>query len=117
MSSTLSDTQPAASAPAGAAERRSRPHIVAFDLIRLIIMVFVVSVHTLAFGGGTVFTVLALAPGAGRADGFDHRVAKDTGGIYSVQDAVPISLGMLAAGCALWRGSDDRLGKTCLACW
>jgi poly(3-hydroxybutyrate) depolymerase/surface polysaccharide O-acyltransferase-like enzyme len=40
--------------PAGAAERRSRPHIVAFDLIRLIIMVFVVSVHTLAFGGGTV---------------------------------------------------------------
>lgn len=53
MSSVLSDTQPApsASAPAG---RRSRPRIAAFDLIRLIIMVFVVSVHTLAFGGGTV---------------------------------------------------------------
>jgi poly(3-hydroxybutyrate) depolymerase/surface polysaccharide O-acyltransferase-like enzyme len=31
-----------------------RPHIAAFDLIRLIIMVFVVSVHTLAFGGGQV---------------------------------------------------------------
>ena len=54
MSSALSDASPAASAPAGAAGRRSRPHIVAFDLIRLIIMVFVVSVHTLAFGGGTV---------------------------------------------------------------
>ena len=54
MSSTLSDTSPAASAPAGAVARRSRPHIIAFDLIRLIIMVFVVSVHTLAFAGGTV---------------------------------------------------------------
>ena len=54
MSSALSDTQPAPSASAAAAGRRSRPHIVAFDLIRLVIMVFVVSVHTLAFGGGTV---------------------------------------------------------------
>jgi len=59
VSSTLSDTQPATSAragapTAGAAGRRSRPHVVAFDLIRLIIMVFVVSVHTLAFGGSTV---------------------------------------------------------------
>ena len=59
MSSALSDTsqagtQPAPSVPAGVAGRRSRPHIVAFDLIRLVIMVFVVSVHTLAFGGGTV---------------------------------------------------------------
>ena len=52
MSSTLSDTPPAASAPAAAAAGRSRPHIIAFDLIRLIIMVFVVSVHTLAFAGG-----------------------------------------------------------------
>jgi poly(3-hydroxybutyrate) depolymerase/peptidoglycan/LPS O-acetylase OafA/YrhL len=40
--------------PASPPGRRSRPHIVAFDLIRLIIMVFVVSVHTLAFAGGTV---------------------------------------------------------------
>ena len=75
MSSTLSGTEPqpavgesrqtvtpagadgvatAAAAPAGAAARRSRPHIIAFDLIRLIIMVFVVSVHTLAFAGGRV---------------------------------------------------------------
>jgi peptidoglycan/LPS O-acetylase OafA/YrhL len=37
---------------------RSRPHIVAFDLIRLIIMVFVVGVHTLAFAGGQVTVVL-----------------------------------------------------------
>ena len=41
-------------APAGPAGRRPRPHIVAFDAIRLIIMVFVVSVHTLAFAGGPV---------------------------------------------------------------
>jgi poly(3-hydroxybutyrate) depolymerase/peptidoglycan/LPS O-acetylase OafA/YrhL len=54
VSSTLSATGPAASAPAGAAGPRSRPHIIAFDLIRLIIMVFVVSVHTLAFAGGNV---------------------------------------------------------------
>jgi poly(3-hydroxybutyrate) depolymerase/surface polysaccharide O-acyltransferase-like enzyme len=54
VSSTLSATGPAAPAPAGAAAPRSRPHIIAFDLIRLIIMVFVVSVHTLAFAGGTV---------------------------------------------------------------
>jgi poly(3-hydroxybutyrate) depolymerase/peptidoglycan/LPS O-acetylase OafA/YrhL len=54
VSSTLSDTSPAASAPAGAAARSSRPHIIAFDMIRLIIMVFVVSVHTLAFAGGRI---------------------------------------------------------------
>jgi membrane-associated phospholipid phosphatase len=57
---------------------------------------------------------LALMPAASRADNFiDHRVTKDTGGIYSVQDAVPVSLAVLAAGCALWEGSEDRLGKTC----
>ena len=57
MSSALSEAnQPAAPAQtgAGAGGRWSRPHIVAFDAIRLIIMVFVVSVHTLAFAGGTV---------------------------------------------------------------
>ncbi len=54
MSSTLSAAESAAPAPAGAAGPRSRPHVIAFDLIRLIIMVFVVSVHTLAFAGGTV---------------------------------------------------------------
>src|SRR4029077_4964795 len=46
------------SAPAAPAARARRPHVVAFDLIRLIIMVFVVSVHTLAFGGGQVTVVL-----------------------------------------------------------
>jgi membrane-associated phospholipid phosphatase len=56
----------------------------------------------------------ALLPCIGRADNFiDHRVTKDTGGIYSLQDAVPVSLGLLAAGCALWQGTEDRLGKTC----
>jgi peptidoglycan/LPS O-acetylase OafA/YrhL len=49
----------AAAAPAtAAAPARSRPHIVAFDMIRLIIMVFVVGVHTLAFGGGQVTLAL-----------------------------------------------------------
>lgn len=61
MNPTLSGTgpqpvpaEPAASASADAAAPRSRPHIIAFDLTRLIIMVFVVSVHTLAFAGGAV---------------------------------------------------------------
>ena len=55
MSATLTETgTPLPSAPA----KGSRPHVVAFDLIRLIIMVFVVSVHTLAFGGGQVTVVL-----------------------------------------------------------
>jgi hypothetical protein len=57
---------------------------------------------------------MLLLPGSGRCDDFiDHRVAKDTGGIYSLQDAVPVSLGLLAAGCAIWEGTEDRLGKTC----
>jgi poly(3-hydroxybutyrate) depolymerase/peptidoglycan/LPS O-acetylase OafA/YrhL len=51
---TAVPAKPAAPAPAGAAAPRSRPHIVAFDMIRLIIMVFVVSVHTLSFAGGGV---------------------------------------------------------------
>jgi undecaprenyl-diphosphatase len=55
---------------------------------------------------------LGLMPGLSRAD-FDHRVTKDTGGIYSAQDAVPIALGVFAAGCAIWRGTEDRFGKTC----
>jgi surface polysaccharide O-acyltransferase-like enzyme len=64
VSTTLPDTGPApaagAAAPAGSATPagRGRPHVVAFDLIRLIIMVFVVGVHTLAFGGGRVTVVL-----------------------------------------------------------
>jgi peptidoglycan/LPS O-acetylase OafA/YrhL len=47
-----------ASAPAPARAKPSRPHIVAFDMIRLIIMVFVVGVHTLAFGGGALTVTL-----------------------------------------------------------
>ena len=44
--------------PASPASRAARPHVVAFDLIRLVIMAFVVGVHTLAFGGGQVTVVL-----------------------------------------------------------
>ena len=50
----VSGQSPGARGAAGA----SRPHVVAFDLIRLVIMVFVVGVHTLAFGGGQVTVVL-----------------------------------------------------------
>ena len=45
-------SRPAPAKPPPAGKRR--PHIVAFDMIRLIIMVFVVGVHTLAFGGGAL---------------------------------------------------------------
>ena len=47
--------------------------------------------------------------------GIDHVVPKDTSGIYDlgVQDAVPVILALSAAGCALWLGTEDRLGKTC----
>ena len=45
-------SRPAPAKPPPAGKRR--PHIVAFDMIRLIIMVFVVGVHTLSFGGGTL---------------------------------------------------------------
>ena len=48
---------PAPAAPASA-PAKSRPHIVAFDMIRLVIMVFVVGVHTLAWGGGQVTLAL-----------------------------------------------------------
>jgi poly(3-hydroxybutyrate) depolymerase/peptidoglycan/LPS O-acetylase OafA/YrhL len=48
---------PAAPAPARAAAK-SRAHVIAFDLIRLIIMLFVVGVHTLAIGGGAVTVTL-----------------------------------------------------------
>jgi hypothetical protein len=37
---------------------RRRPHIIAFDMIRLIIMAFVVGVHTLSIGGGQVTLTL-----------------------------------------------------------
>lgn len=57
--------------------------------------------------------LLSLLPCNGRATGLDHRVTKDTSGIYSLQDAVPVSLTLLAAGCAWWQGTEDRLGRTC----
>ena len=43
----------------------------------------------------------------------DHRLSKDTGGIYSLQDAVPVGLALAAGSCALWEGTETRLGKTC----
>jgi peptidoglycan/LPS O-acetylase OafA/YrhL len=73
VSSTLSDTGPLAAAGGGPADAgqatdappapapapaKSRPHIIAFDMIRLVIMVFVVGVHTLAWGGGQVTLAL-----------------------------------------------------------
>lgn len=61
----------------------------------------------------SILCLLSLLPCSGRAAAFDHRVTKDTGGIYSLQDAVPVSLALLAAGCAWWQGTEDRLGKTC----
>jgi len=51
-------TTPAAPAAPAAPARKSRPKVIALDPIRLTIMVFVVSVHTLAFGGGHVTVVL-----------------------------------------------------------
>ncbi len=59
--------------------------------------------------------VFSLLPCNGRATGLDHRVTKDISGIYSLslQDAVPVSLTLLAAGCAFWQGTEDRLGRTC----
>ncbi len=62
-----------------------------------------------------------LTPNGARADNLiDHRLSKDTGGIYQdtggiyqLQDAVPITLALLTAGCALWEGTENRLGKTC----
>lgn len=65
MSTTVSDTgpqRPAADAtppePATAPAAPRRAHVIAFDLIRLIIMVFVVGVHVLALAGGTVTVTL-----------------------------------------------------------
>ena len=57
-SGTLSPASPSPLAKRAKPTKESRPHVIAFDLIRLIIMVFVVSVHTLAFGGGQVTVVL-----------------------------------------------------------
>ena len=44
--------------PGGAGHQRSRPHIIALDFIRVLIIAFVVGVHTLAIGAGEVTLVL-----------------------------------------------------------
>lgn len=60
---------------------------------------------------------LALLPGIACASGafIDHRETLDTSGLYSttIQDAVPIGLTLASVGCALWQGTETRLGKTC----
>ena len=58
---------------------------------------------------------LCLLPAIASASGsfIDHRVNKDTSGIYSLTDAVPVALAVASAGCALWEGTEDKLGKTC----
>ena len=48
----------AALVPGGAGRGRSRPHVSAFDLIRVLIIAFVVGVHTLAIGGGEITLLL-----------------------------------------------------------
>lgn len=62
-----------------------------------------------------VFAGLALLPGMASASGdfIDRRLSKNTGGIYSIQDAVPVALAVASAGCALWEGTESRLGRTC----
>ncbi|MDR3416573.1 MAG: phosphatase PAP2 family protein [Nevskia sp.] len=57
----------------------------------------------------------ALTAGPASADGnfIDHRLSRNTGGIYAAQDAVPVALALASAGCALWEGTQDPLGRTC----
>jgi peptidoglycan/LPS O-acetylase OafA/YrhL len=43
---------------AGEGESRSRPHIAAFDLVRLLVVGLVVGVHTVSIGGGAVTPLL-----------------------------------------------------------
>src|SRR5580693_7631219 len=50
--------RPGAAAPPGPDTSSSRPHILAFDLIRVLIVAFVVAVHTLANAGGQVTVAL-----------------------------------------------------------
>ncbi len=60
---------------------------------------------------------LCLLPGSAAASGnfIDRRESKDSSGIYalSLQDAVPVTLALASAGCALWQGTETRLGRTC----
>jgi len=76
---------------------------------------FQVQISALSVLTLVVFIASALlAPNGARADNFiDHQVSKNTGGIYQLQDAMPLTLALLTAGCALWEGTENRLGKTC----
>jgi hypothetical protein len=61
-----------------------------------------------------VFIAASLLPSFACADNLiDHQVNKDTGGIYRAQDAVPIALGLFTLGCAVWEGTEGKLGRTC----
>lgn len=62
-----------------------------------------------------VAAAAALSPLAAHAggDGIDHRVNKNTGGIFAAQDAVPIALAVFSGGCALWAGTQTPVGKSC----
>ncbi len=61
-----------------------------------------------------VFVVTLFLPGMGLAaeNLIDRKVAKDTGGIYRYQEEVPLALGLVTVGGALWEGSESRLGRT-----
>lgn len=52
------------------------------------------------------------APLAAMGDSIDHRVTKDTGGVWRYQAALPYALSGATVAGALWLGADDRLGKT-----
>lgn len=68
--------------------------------------------HWIKLAGLTVAS--SLFPALANADNLiDHQVNKDTGGIYRLQDAVPVSLGLFTLGCALWEGTESRLGRSC----
>lgn len=63
--------------------------------------------------GALACLFLASVTNAFAGSGIDERVGKDEGGIYRAQHAVPVVLGLAAAGCALTRGAADRLGRSC----
>lgn len=62
---------------------------------------------------GCVISLLLSPYIASAADNLiDHKLPKDTGGIYRAQNAVPIALGAITLVGALTEGSEDRLGRT-----
>lgn len=54
----------------------------------------------------------AAAHNGAMAQGFDHRLPYDNSRIYKLQDAVPLALGVISVGGALYEGSETRLGNT-----